>query len=355
MDRFVYQGLPSRVVFGWGNLARLPEEVDRLGARRALILSTPEQRALAEEVARLLGERAAGIHAQAVMHVPVEVARAAREKAAALDAQCCVAVGGGSTIGLGKAIALESALPIVAVPTTYAGSEMTPIYGLTEGRLKKTGRDPRVLPRTVIYDPSLTVSLPAGISAASGVNAMAHAVEALYAEDANPVISLMAEESIRALGEALPVVVRRPDDATMRSRALYGAWLAGSCLGAVGMALHHKLCHTLGGTFNLPHAQTHAVMLPHTAHYNHAAAPQALERVARALGGVRADEAGPRLYAVNESLGIALSLKEIGMPEAGLDEAADLACTNAYSNPRALERGAIRTLLQRAWEGVAPR
>ncbi|MEM5318226.1 maleylacetate reductase [Paraburkholderia sp. JHI869] len=355
MDRFVYQGLPSRVVFGWGNLARLPEEVDRLGARRALILSTPEQRPLAEEVARLLGERAAGIHAEAVMHVPVEVARAARAKAAALDAQCCVAVGGGSTIGLGKAIALESSLPIVAVPTTYAGSEMTPIYGLTEGRLKKTGRDQRVLPRTVVYDPSLTVSLPAGISAASGVNAMAHAVEALYAEDANPVISLMAEESIRALGEALPVVVRRPDDAAMRSRALYGAWLAGSCLGAVGMALHHKLCHTLGGTFNLPHAQTHAVMLPHTAHYNHAAAPQALERVARALGGAHAHEAGPRLYALNESLGIELSLKAIGMSEAGLDEAADLACTNAYPNPRPLERAAIRALLQRAWEGAPPR
>jgi len=355
MDRFVYQGLPSRVVFGWGNLARLPEEVDRLGARRALILSTPEQRPLAEEVARLLGERAAGIHAEAVMHVPVEVARAAREKAAALDAQCCVAVGGGSTIGLGKAIALESALPIVAVPTTYAGSEMTPIYGLTEGRLKKTGRDLRVLPRTVIYDPSLTVSLPAGISAASGVNAIAHAVEALYAEDANPVISLMAEESIRALGEALPGVVRRPDDAAMRSRALYGAWLAGTSLGAVSMALHHKLCHTLGGTFNLPHAQTHAVMLPHTAHYNHAAAPQALERVARALGGAQADEAGPRLYALNESLGIPMSLKEIGMSETGLDEAADLACTNAYPNPRPLERAAIRALLQRAWEGAAPR
>jgi alcohol dehydrogenase class IV len=355
MDRFVYQGLPSRVVFGWGRLASLAEEVDRLGARRALILSTPEQRPLAQEVARLLGERAAGIHAEAVMHVPVEVARAAREKAAALDAQCCVAVGGGSTIGLGKAIALESSLPIVAVPTTYAGSEMTPIYGLTEGRLKKTGRDLRVLPRTVIYDPSLTVSLPAGISAASGVNAMAHAVEALYAEDANPVISLMAVESIRALGEALPGVVRQPDDAAMRSRALYGAWLAGSCLGAVGMALHHKLCHTLGGTFNLPHAQTHAIMLPHTAHYNHAAAPLALERVARALGGTQANEAGPRLYALNQSLGIVLSLKEIGMPESGLDETADLACTNAYPNPRPLEREAIRALLQRAWEGAAPR
>jgi maleylacetate reductase len=350
MERFVYQAMPSRVVFEWGALAQLPAEVERLGARRALILSTPEQRALADEVARVLGERAAGVHAEAVMHVPVEVAHAARDKAASLDADCCVAVGGGSTIGLGKAIALESSLPIIAVPTTYAGSEMTPIYGLTEGRLKRTGRDPRVLPRTVIYDPSLTMSLPVAVSVASGVNAIAHAVEALYAEDANPIISLMAEESIRALGEALPHI----EDRTMRSRALYGAWLAGTCLGAVGMALHHKLCHTLGGSFNLPHAPMHAALLPHTAHYNQAAAPEALSRVARALGGRDAAEAGPLLYALNRRLGIETALARIGMPETGLDEAADLACRNPYANPRPIDRDAIRALLQKAWEGAAP-
>jgi alcohol dehydrogenase class IV len=255
---------------------------------------------------------------------------------------------------LGKAIALESSLPILAVPTTYAGSEMTPIFGLTEGRLKRTGRDARVLPRTVLYDPSLTLSLPSGISAASGINAMAHAVEALYAEDANPVISLMAEEAIRALGEALRVVVRAPQDRLMRSRALYGAWLAGTCLGAVGMALHHKLCHTLGGTFNLPHAQTHAAMLPHTAHYNHAAAPEALSRVARALGGIEADEAGPLLFKLNAQLGISPALSDIGMPQDGLDEATEIACKNPYANPRPIERAAIRELLQDAWQGRAP-
>jgi maleylacetate reductase len=332
----------------------LPDELDRLGARRALILSTPEQVQLAERVKSILGERAAGVCAQAVMHVPVEVARAAREMAQASDADCCVAIGGGSTIGLGKAIALESSLPIIAVPTTYAGSEMTPIFGLTEGRLKRTGRDARVLPRTVLYDPSLTLSLPPDISAASGINAMAHAVEALYAEDANPITSLMAEESIRALGESLPTIVRAPGDVPMRSRALYGAWLAGTCLGAVGMALHHKLCHTLGGTFNLPHAQTHAAMLPHTAHYNHRAAPVALQKVARALGGHDSADAGPLLFELNRQLGIPLALAEIGLPESGLDEAADLACKNPYANPRPIERDAIRQLLQDAWEGRAP-
>jgi alcohol dehydrogenase class IV len=183
---------------------------------------------------------------------------------------------------------------------------------------------------------------------------MAHAVEALYAEDANPIISLMAEESIRALGEALPVVVHAPGDAGMRSRALYGAWLAGTCLGAVGMALHHKLCHTLGGTFNLPHAQTHAIMLPHTAHYNHRAAPEALRKVARALGGNEPAEAGRLLFELNQQLGIPVALADIGLPESGLDEAAELACKNPYANPRPVEREAIRQLLQDAWEGRAP-
>ncbi|UDM52790.1 maleylacetate reductase [Cupriavidus sp. MP-37] len=354
MQGFVYQSAPSRVVFGAGALAQLPDEVARLGARRALVLTTPEQRGLGERVAGLLGDRAAGVHAEAVMHVPVEVARAARAAAARLGADCYVAVGGGSTIGLGKAIALESAQPIIAVPTTYAGSEVTPVYGLTEGRLKTTGRDARVLPRTVVYDAELTLTLPAEISAASGMNAMAHAVEALYAKDANPIISLMADESIRALAQALPAVVRRPNDITARGQALYGAWLAGVCLGNVGMALHHKLCHTLGGTFNLPHAQTHAVMLPHTAHYNHRAAPQALQRVARALGGGQAADAGPLLYRLNQALGIPSGLSALGMPDAGLAEAATLACANPYDNPAPVERAAILALLGRAWRGETP-
>jgi maleylacetate reductase len=354
MDAFVYQATPSRVVYGAGRLAALPDEVRRLGARRALVLTTPEQRPLGERVAALLGECSAGVYSEAVMHVPVEVAQAARDEAARLGADCYVAVGGGSTIGLGKAIALVSGQPIIAVPTTYAGSEVTPIYGLTEGRLKKTGRDPSVLPRTVVYDPQLTLTLPADISAASGMNAMAHAVEALYAEDANPVVSLMAEESVRALAGSLPAVVQDPDDIDARSGALYGAWLAGVCLGTVGMAIHHKLCHTLGGTFNLPHAQTHAAMLPHTAHYNHAAAPQALARVARALGGERAEEAGTLLFRLNQTLGIATALSAVGMPQDGLDEAATLACTNPYYNPRPVEREAIRALLGRAWRGDPP-
>ena len=259
-----------------------------------------------------------------------------------------MAIGGGSTTGLAKAIALTSELPILAIPTTYAGSEMTPIWGLTEGGVKKTGRDVRVLPKTVIYDPALTTSLPVALSVTSGINAIAHCVEALYSRDANPIISLIAEEGIRALAGGLPEVVKQPGDLDARSRALYGAWLAGVSLGAVGMALHHKLCHTLGGTFNLPHAETHTVVLPHAVAYNAAAAPEAMERIARALGARSAAEG---LYDLAASLGAPVSLESLGMRREQLDRAADLAVQNPYYNPRPVTREGIRDAARKRVSG----
>jgi len=351
MRAFTYNALPIRVVFGAGSLDRLGEEIERLGAHRALVLSTPEQRASAEDVARRIGARAAGIYDKAVMHTPIETAEAARRVATELEADCCVAIGGGSTTGLGKAIALTSALPILAIPTTFAGSEMTPIQGITADGVKKTVRDLRMLPKTVIYDPTLLLTLPARIAGPSGMNAVAHSVEALYAQEANPITSLMAQESIRALAQSLPIVVREPQNLDARGEALYGAWLAGIALATVGMALHHKLCHTLGGTFNLPHAETHTIVLPHATRYNASAAPEAMARIARALG---ASDAAAGLYDLAKAIGAPLALKQIGMPEAGLERAADLAVTNPYWNPQPLERGAIRALLQAAWEGRRP-
>ena len=353
MRSFVYQGLPSRVVFGAGSLAQLPQAIAAMGAQRALVLCTPEQRASAERVARLLGDRAAGIFDRAVMHVPIETAREARDVARQLGADCAVAIGGGSTTGLGKAIALDSGLPILAIPTTYAGSEMTPIYGITEAGLKKTGKDARVLPRTVIYDPELSLGLPVGLSVTSGINAIAHAAEGLYSVDANPVISLMAQEGIAALGRALPMIKANPGDVTARSDALYGAWLCGTVLGTVGMALHHKLCHTLGGSFNLPHAETHTVVLPHALAYNAAAAPQAMQRIARALG--RDDgKAAQAVFDLAKANGAPVALRDIGMKADDLDKACAIALQNQYPNPRPLEAAAIRGLLQAAWEGARP-
>jgi alcohol dehydrogenase class IV len=351
MNAFVYNGLPYRVVFGVGSLASLPAELDRLGAKRALLLSTPEQAETVKQVAASLGERAAGVYDRAVMHVPIEVAQEARRVAKELGADCCVTVGGGSTTGLGKAIALVSALPIVAVPTTYAGSEMTPIYGITEGGEKKTGRDARVLPKCAIYDPALTLSLPAAASAASGMNAIAHSVEALYAQDANPIISLMAEEGIRALAASLPKIIIDVKNLDARSEALYGAWLCGVALGSAGMALHHKLCHVLGGSFNLPHAETHSIVLPHAMRYNHDAAPEAMRRIARALGGADAPGA---IYDLEAGLGIPMKLAEIGMREADLERAARLAAGAPYPNPREVEYAPLLALLGDAWHGRRP-
>ena len=351
MNPFVFEPLPWRVVFGVGALDKLAEEVARLGVANALVLCTPEQRATAEDVAQRLGDRSVGVYDGAVMHVPMEVARAARSHAANLGADACVAVGGGSTIGLGKAIALEFGTPIVAVPTTYAGSEMTPIWGLTEGGVKKTGNDRRVLPRAVIYDPALTLSLPPTLSGVSGINAIAHCVEALYAQNANPVISLMAEDGIRALAQSLPRVVAAPHDLAARTEAQYGAWLAGAALGAVGMSIHHKLCHTLGGTLNLPHAETHTAVLPHAVAYNRAAAPEAMARIAKALG---ASDPAQGLYDLAVAVGARTALRDLGMRVADIDRVADLAVANPYWNPRPVTREGMRALLADAFEGKRP-
>ena len=351
MKPFVYVAQPSRVVFGAGALSQLGAEIERLGASRALVLSTPEQADSARRVAALLGGRAAGLFAKAVMHVPIETAREARDEARRVGADCAVAIGGGSTTGLGKAIALDSGLPIVAIPTTYAGSEMTPIYGLTEGGVKKTGRDPRVLPRTVIYDPELTLTLPLALTVTSALNAIAHAAEGLYAHDGNPITALMAEEGIRACAAALPRLAADARDLDARGDALYGAWLCGSVLGAVAMGLHHKLCHTLGGSFGLPHAEVHTVILPHALAYNAAQAPAAMRAIARALG---AADAAAGVFELAARHGAPTSLKALGMPADGLDRAADMAVQTPYPNPRPLERDALRALLQRAFDGSAP-
>jgi alcohol dehydrogenase class IV len=358
---FVYHALPARVVFGAGTLACARDELERLAVTRALVLTTPAQAEHGRAVTALIGDRAAGMFHGATMHTPVGVTAAALAVARELGADGVVAIGGGSTIGLGKAIAVRTGLPQLAIPTTYAGSEMTPILGETEGGIKTTRRSLEVLPEAVIYDIDLTLGLPAALSGTSGINAIAHAVEALYAKDANPITSLLAEQAIAALARALPVIAGAPDDRAARRDALYGAWLCGVCLGAVGMALHHKLCHVLGGTFDLPHAETHTVVLPHAVAYNAAAAPEAMARIARALGVPGGDPA-MALYDLAGAVGARRSLGALGMPVDGpaggpraIDRAADLAVANPYWNPRPLERAAIRDLLERALIGAPPR
>ena len=350
MKSFTYVSLPSRVIFGAGSVARLPQEVEKLGAKRALVLSTPGRAADVTRLAATLGERFAGLYDKAVRHVPIEVAEDARRAAKAANADCCVVVGGGSTIGLGKAIALTTGMPVLAVPTTYSGSEMTWVQGFTEGGRKRTQVDPKMLPKTVIYDPELTLGLPAATSAASGMNAIAHCVEALYAKEANPIVSLMAEEGIRALAASLPLIVRNPKDLEARGEALYGAWLAGMSLNT-GIALHHKLCHTLGGTWNLPHAETHAIVLPHAVRYNRDAAPEAMARIARALG---AEDAAQGLYDLEVRLGLKMRLADLGVPAGDLERAAKIALEAPYPNPAPVTYEGVLALLRRAHAGLRP-
>jgi maleylacetate reductase len=359
------------VVFGAGALERLPELVDALGARRALVVASPGRGgALAERVAALLGGRVAGVDRSAEMHVPAPAAAAAAEHARRLGADLVVAVGGGSAIGLAKAIALAGGPPCAAVPTTYSGSEMTPIWGTTREGAKATGRDERVRPRAVVYDPLLTVDLPPRVSGPSALNAVAHCVEALYAPDASPVVALLAAEGLRALAASAPRVVRAPGDVVARTEALYGAWLAGLALGAATMGLHHKLCHVLGGSFGLPHAETHAVVLPHAAAYNAPAAAAAMAAAAGALAVAAGHSGAPgadgptdvdvplALHALLRDVvgaaGAPTSLRVLGLRESDLDRAAELATTRPYPNPRPVRVDGVRALLARAFEGAAP-
>jgi maleylacetate reductase len=348
---FTYQALPMRVLFGPGTSAMAGAELDALGLRRGLVVCSPGHRALGEKVAAALGERSAGVLAEARMHVPAEVAAHASAQAARSGADSTVAVGGGSAIGLAKAIALDLGLPIVAIPTTYAGSEMTPVWGLTGNSEKRTGRDLRVLPRSVIYDPELTLAMPRELSVTSAVNAFAHAAEALYAPDLTPLIAIQAEEGARAIAAALPWIATPGADLAARSEAQYGAWLCGTCLGATTMSLHHKLCHVLGG-LGLPHAPTHTVLLPYVLAFNAPSAPEAMAALGRALGGP-ADPAA-ELWRRTGGLGAPRSLAELGLDRAAIATAADLAVRSAYPNPRPVTREDAERLLTAAWSGADP-
>ncbi|MFF2379136.1 maleylacetate reductase [Streptomyces sp. NPDC058108] len=350
--RFLHDTLPQRVRFASGEAAEsLGDEVAALGARRVMVIAGAAERALAERVTG--GLPVVHLHDEVVMHVPVEVAERARAAAAAHDADVLVSVGGGSTTGLAKAVALTTGLPIVAVPTTYAGSEATPVWGLTEGSAKTTGTDPRVLPRAVVYDAALTLGLPADLSAASGLNAVAHCVDSLWAPRTDPVNQALAAEGVRALRTGLPLVVKEPDALPGREQALYGAYLSALAFASAGSGLHHKICHVLGGMFNLPHAATHAVVLPYVLAFNGAAAPEAEQRLAAAFG---TPTAGEGLALLRDRLDAPRSLQGLGMPSEGVAAAAEAVVAAAPAgNPRPVTPRAVTELLGKAWEGADPR
>ena len=351
--QFVHDSLAQRVHFAAGGAAEaVTEEVEALGAHRAMVIASSRGRALAEEI--VAGVEVARWHDEVVMHVPVAVAERARAAAAEADADVLVCVGGGSATGLAKAVALTAGLPIVAVPTTYAGSEATNVWGLTEGEVKTTGVDDRVLPRVVVYDASLLAGLPVELGVASGLNALAHCVDSMWGPRADPIDKALAGEGIRALAAGLPAMVADPSDVESRERALYGAYLAGGVFASAGSGLHHKICHVLGGMFDLPHAQTHAVVLPHVLALNAPNAPEAERRMGAAftagLGvGVGAVEG---LRVLRERVDAPRALRDYGMPEAGIVRAvAPIVAAAPVSNPTPVDQENVTALLRAAWSG----
>jgi alcohol dehydrogenase class IV len=351
LARFSYVALPIRTIFGAGRAAELGEELERLGVRRAMICTTPRGPERYRALVAALGPRAAGVFAGAEPHCPEPVVQAAVERFRALDADGAVAIGGGSTIGLGKWISAETGKPFIAVPTTLSGSEMTPIVGVKIGAEKRTRRDPKALARTVIYDPELTLGLPGHETAATGMNSLAHCVEALYPAEPNPVARLIALEGIRALFEGLPASVARPGDLSARSRALYGGFIGGLLVQLVGIGLHHKICHVLGGRFGAPHGESNSVMLAQVVAFNAPFMPAVIADLRDATGDANPARA---IFDLARNMGAPVGLEQLGIDPAGLAAAAGDVVAQTASNPRPLDAASVLALLQDAWHGRRP-
>ena len=342
-----------RVVFGPGGLAQVASEAHTLGTR-IMIISGRHEGDAAAAVSAQLGDDLAWRITEVVQQVPVEIAARAIQAARESRAGVVVSIGGGSATGLAKAVARDTGLPILAVPTTYAGSEMTPIWGQSDQGEKTTGRDPRVLPIIVVYDPGLTITMSPQLTAASGMNALAHAVEALYAPDSTVQSSDVAEEAIRALADGLPPAVRQPDDLKARTETMRGAWLAGWALGSTTMGLHHKLAHVLGGTYQLPHAGVHSALLPQVAAFNAPSAPGPFSCAARALDVSGPEAVGPALFELATRLDAPTSLADLGLELEAIDAVAKTVAGAPVSNPRAFTEEDVRYLVQQAYLGKRP-
>ncbi|MGB0632589.1 MAG: maleylacetate reductase [Alphaproteobacteria bacterium] len=354
MQSFTHVGMPGRVVHGAGRVAELADEVAALDAQRVMFCCTESRVPEVEKLAATLGDRFAGICDAAKIFVPLTAVEPGRKMAEDLGADCLVSYGGGTAVGLAKAIALEQGQPIVSIVTTYSGSETTALQGIIgHDGVRTNYRDLAMLPVTLIYDPELTVDVPLDVSVASGFNSISHAVSSYLGKDANPVANMYSENGIRTMSAALVKLARDPRDIDARSDAMHGAWLCGMTLMSSGTTIHHKIAHVLGGGFDLPHGPTHAVVLPHSTSYNRDAAPDAMEGIGRAFD-VAASDAPRALFDLLGKSGAAAGLRDLGLPEDALDEAADRIMTDRYFNLRDYDRAAIRALLQDAWEGRPP-
>lgn len=357
----VHNATPRRVVFGPGTFAGLAAEIDHLDAGRALVVTTPGRVGLGDRAAALLGHRCAGLLPEAVSQVPIELAHRGRDKAAGLSADCLVAVGGGAATGLCKGIAYETGLPIVAVPTTYSGSEMTGFCGMTIDGVKRMHQSPAMLPSVVVYDPELSRSLPVAVSASSAMNALAHCIDAVYLPTVSPLLQPAAVEGARVVTTALPAVVADPGDPAARADLLYGAYLAGAALTG-GFALQHAVAHVLGGSFEVEHGVAHAVVLPYVTAHLLERAPGDLSRIADAIG---TDDLPGHVWDLVSSAGLPTRLGDVGVGPAELDRAVRIAATAedhedhpaltaGRTNPAPVTEQVVRDVLTAAAAGARP-
>jgi maleylacetate reductase len=352
---FRFVSAAQQVIFGAGSLDGLGDAIFGFGWERVLLCTIPRFRSsgLVNRVAETLGERLAAVYAEAEPHVPEAQVDAATALAYENKVDAVIGLGGGSPIGLAKAVSLaleekrigrtafarspteQPLVPVIAVPTTYAGSEMTPIYGVTrdvDGTPRKvTVSDPKVTPKLVIYDPVLTLDLPPEMTASSGINALAHCVEAVYSTTRNPVATAAALAGTRLIYRNLPAAVAKGDDLDARTGLLEGAYLAATAIATARIGLHHGLCHALGGTVGMPHGIANAVMLPHAMRFNSRGVAEELAMIAHAIGlsGDNDTVLAERVCrAVNDliaSISLPQRLRDVGVMEADLPGLAEAA------------------------------
>jgi alcohol dehydrogenase class IV len=384
MQAFHYTSYAQEIIFGTGSLAQLGEVVDRFRWQRLLLCSTGSLRRGGQiaELERALGERLVASYEHIQPHVPDFQVAEALALAETHQIDGVIGFGGGSAIGMAKAVsrALEKKrsgtqeypiapiqqplVPVIAIPTTYAGSEMTPVYGVTrqiDGEPRKvTVTDVRVTPKLTLYDPLLTLQLSPEMTASTGINALAHCIEALYSITRNPFSTAAALQGIRSINSALPRCYAAGNDVEARAEMLTGSFLAATALAHVTMAIHHGLCHVLGGTAGVPHGVANSIILPHAMRFNLDATAHQLAQVAEAMGigtagtivEAAAEDVIQQIYRLIRQLNLPQHLRDVGVQEADLPRLAQIAFQSrtVQSNPKPVrDAGEIEAILRAAW------
>jgi len=347
---FAYNPVPVRTVFGYGAVNSLGRELERLSITRPIVICSPGRANLGRQLVDLVKPARAHLCDAGLTAMPEDAFQRVMAEMKSVDSDGIIGVGGGSPIGLLKAAAAHTLLPAIAVVTSYSGSEMSANWYTRKGWEQTGANTSNALPKTVIYDPELTLEFPVTMTAASGMNAINHAVETLYSAETNPIVQDLSEEAIRRLGRSLPRIVEDPSDRGARYDALYGAWHAAMFRARQGLS--HAIAQRCRSLFDLVHAESHAISVPYTVAFNQDAAPDAMKRIEHAL---KVDNAALGLYELNVRLGLATGYKALGVAENDLGEAVKVIMEQTFTNPRPVSEGDLRGILGQAFGGAPPK